>query len=803
MTRSENLSLGALAQRPLWVAWQTEDRGDGKPPTKVPYAPNGSKARADAPSTWGKRPDAEKRAAALPKPYGAGGVGIELAAIGDGRSLGGIDLDTCRDPGTTKLEGWAEDVIASFDSYTETSPSKTGAKVFFTYDTQGLSDIQPAMGTSKWGKQFKRGLGEHPPAIELYLGNRYFAVTDETVAGSRLDLRHVPTSTILQLIKFDGPAFAGADRRERAPAHGRLDRSRSADAFRVGKSAVRNGATFEEMCAALSQDADTSDWMREKGTANNFREAQRIFLKAKEVGPVIRVIAGELHTNATEGEAAIMSANLAIFQRGNGLVRPVVQEVPAARGRMTVSAALHEIGTHGLVDALCGCSTWEHFDARAGDWLRVNPPKQVADIILSRNGLWKLPKVVGVVTCPTLRPDGSVLSAPGYDPVTRLYHAADSAIKLMPAVQRPTRRDAEVALAELEGLLAEFPFADAVADGVSKSVAVSALITPVVRGGMSVAPLHAFRASTPGTGKSYLVDVASAIASGRPCPVAAASPEEAETEKRLTGLLLAGFPIASLDNCNGELGGDLLCQAIERPLIRLRRMGSSDIVEIESRVTMFATGNALRVRGDMVRRTLLCDLDAGLERPEKRDFQGDPVTTIMQDRGRYVSACLIIVRAFLAAGDAPELTPIASFADWSRLVRSALVWLDRPDPAQSMEAGREDDPELGELREFIEAWTSSLGSAASFTTKELAEAAEERVIDAHGSPTSYPKHKDWHDCLNRLAGERGGIKTKTLGRWLMNREGRVVERRRITRAGRASGGLWKWKIADVKIADVG
>jgi putative DNA primase/helicase len=84
-----------------------------------------------------------------------------------------------------------------------------------------------------------------------------------------------------------------------------------------------------------------------------------------------------------------------------------------------------------------------------------------------------------------------------------------------------------------------------------------------------------------------------------------------ETEKRLVGLLLAGFPIASLDNVNGELGGDLLCQAIERPLIRIRPLGRSDIVEIESRATLFATGNALRGRGDMTRRTLVCDLDAG------------------------------------------------------------------------------------------------------------------------------------------------------------------------------------------------
>ena len=249
---------------------------------------------------------------------------------------------------------------------------------------------------------------------------------------------------------------------------------------------------------------------------------------------------------------------------------------------------------------------------------------------------------------------------------TRLYHAADPALTLSKAAFDPSRDIALKALGLLNQLLDEFPF---VSD-VSRSVALSGLITPVVRGALAVAPLHAFRANTAGTGKSYLVDTASSISSGRPCPVAAAGADETETEKRLAGLLLAGFPIASLDNVDGELGGDLLCQAIERPFIRLRPLGRSDIMEVESRATLFATGNALRVRGDMVRRTVVCDLDAGLERPELRPFQGDPVATAMANRGRYVSACLAIVRAYIIAGR-PDFT--ASHRELLGLVRHGAL----------------------------------------------------------------------------------------------------------------------------------
>ena len=36
---------------------------------------------------------------------------------------------------------------------------------------------------------------------------------------------------------------------------------------------------------------------------------------------------------------------------------------------------------------------------------------------------------------------------------------------------------------------------------------------------------------------------------------------------------MTGQPIISIDNLNGELGGDLICQAIERPIIKPRILG--------------------------------------------------------------------------------------------------------------------------------------------------------------------------------------------------------------------------------------
>ena len=66
------------------------------------------------------------------------------------------------------------------------------------------------------------------------------------------------------------------------------------------------------------------------------------------------------------------------------------------------------------------------------------------------------------------------------------------------------------------------------------------------------------------------------IATGERCAVETMAPEYAETEKRLIGSALSGFPIIALDNCRGVIEGDFFCQVVERPLMNLRALGKSD-----------------------------------------------------------------------------------------------------------------------------------------------------------------------------------------------------------------------------------
>jgi hypothetical protein len=482
--------------------------------------------------------------------------------------------------------------------------------------------------------------------------------------------------------------------------------------------------------------------------------------------PVIRVKPGELDATATHAEEALLAAKVPLFQRGGLLVRPVVEEVDAAHGRRTKIAQFVRVEQAYLRTLLNRVARFAKYDGRSGRWAPIDPPTETAITILSRIGEWSFPAVAGVITTPTMRPDGSLLTEPGYDAATRLLLVEPPPMPAIP--DEPTRAQALSALELLDGLLTEFPFENEVA----RALALSMLITPVARGAFMVTPMPATTAPVPGSGKSFLHDVVAAIAIGQPMPVMTAGRTEEETEKRLGAALLAGQPLISIDNLNGELHSDMLCQLIERPLVEVRILGRSERVRIETRsATFFANGNNLVIAGDLCRRTLPCRLDPKLERPELRAFSGDPVAAVLADRGKYIAAALIICRAYHVAGRPGKAKRLASFQAWSDTVRSALIWLGKADPVEAMEAARENDPVIRSLRAMLLTCSAvmGLGHKYRFRMQDVIDAVDEH--DDDGAPA-------WPDLSAAVQGTvRGGRSADAsgLGRWAQRFKGRIVD----------------------------
>lgn len=413
---------------------------------------------------------------------------------------------------------------------------------------------------------------------------------------------------------------------------------------------------------------------------------------------------------------------------------------------------------------------------------------RIAETYLARDGLWRLPVLTGLINGPTLRADGSILDQPGYDPATGLLF--DPQGRAFPRLTpHPDREEALLALSYLRELIATFPFVGEA----DRAVALSAILTAVIRPALATAPLHAFNGPTAGSGKSMLVDIASIIATSRPAAVIAQGKSEEEMEKRLGAALIAGDPLISIDNCESPLGGELLCQSLTQPTLKVRILGKSLNAEVPSNAAIYATGNNLTLSGEMTRRAVRCSLDPGVERPELRAFDSDPVATVEASRGDYLTAALTVLRAYHVAGRPQQTDPLGSFDAWSRWVRDALIWLGEADACATMDQLRGADPKLEALTMVIEQWHAVLGGARVSVKEAIDAAVEQRANGPFGRPEFV--HPDFREALLAIAGEGGAVSGRRLGKWIAANQNRIVGGYKFVAAGVVSG-LARWRLVD-------
>jgi putative DNA primase/helicase len=515
----------------------------------------------------------------------------------------------------------------------------------------------------------------------------------------------------------------------------------------------------------LKHKGDISDWIEAGGTREQLEalaeDAPVFRLEAKQAPAPerrsIRITAGFLHKNADEGLAAMATAGVGFYQRDKKLVRVCLIKAKNCDGEDILVPGVVPVSSAIIRRSLGQSARWEKSNAK-GEVIQIDPPRDVVDQIAGMVGEWPFPPLSGIIATPTLRPDGSLLDRQGYDPRTGLVLQFGN-LNMPKIPDHPGKDDADFALGILDELLNQFPFVD----DASRTAALSMLLTPVLRAALVPAvPMHLISKPKPGTGASYLIDIAATIATGERAPVMSMSAELKETESRLISAVLAGSPIISLDNCSGTLTGDLLCQATERPLLLLRPLGKSEVVRVPNTFSVFANGNNVVVADDMVRRTLCITLDANMENPEDREFKVNPLAIVQADRGKYVGACLTIGRAYILAGRPDRPRPLPSFERWSDIVRGALIWLGRADPVDTVATARLDDPELQQRGAVFAAWASELALGTGYLTSDLIEAALANVNGVWIRP-------QLRGALIAVAPSRVGgepISPTRLGKWL-------------------------------------
>jgi hypothetical protein len=461
-----------------------------------------------------------------------------------------------------------------------------------------------------------------------------------------------------------------------------------------------------------------SAWSRYKPTRGADDIEEEVRAAEEEDKPRIPVRLGEIHLVQRDAiEALKRIPNL--YVREGKLVRLV-----------GAGLAIQELPREALPGILCQAAEFVKLKKEGEDFVEMltdPPPTVVAGVFAA--GDYPLPELRGVQRTPTLRPDGSVVSTSGYDPSTRLYNALD--VTVTPESVGGTRKEAEEALQRLSALFSEFPFAR----DEHLSTTLAALMTPVLRPAIrGPVPLFLFDSNTPGSGKTIQADIVSLVATGHEAPRMSWTREE-EVEKRITAILTMGAPVVLIDNIEPgkPLGGASLDALLTSDTWMGRKLSKTEMMVLPNNSTWLATGNNMKVKGDLVRRSLHSFLDPGMERPEERTFTiKDLRAHVLANRETILRDILTIARArHLSAFVGPSY---GSFESWAYWVRDSLTWLGMADPVLTQKALRESDS-TDMWRRFLECAQAVWGNK-DFTPRDVQEAVM-GVRKFGGPPEAY------------------------------------------------------------------
>lgn len=335
---------------------------------------------------------------------------------------------------------------------------------------------------------------------------------------------------------------------------------------------------------------------------------------------------------------------------------------------------------------------------------------------------WPLLPLRGIVTSPVVRPDGSLLQAPGYDKDTGLY--------LQPRVKlrrlRPEVTDDALEKAKeiiLGQMLADFPWKDQS----DKAHFLGALLTPILRPYFyGTTPMFVFTATTMGSGKSLLKDIFLYLygVSETPWP-------ENDTELRksiTTQLYTTGQPVVVLDNLpNGYvIKSPILSSLLTAEFWGDRVLGSTASVTMPNDRLWIATGNGLRTGGDNGRRVVWVRLDPDCPDPDQRDGYkvGDLRPWLRANASTVVAALVTMVRSWLAAGGKPVRVRKGDYSEWASMIAGILKYLDVPGWMADRADATEMDDETLEWSAFLTMWRNKLGDQAVTTGSVLGSVSD-------------------------------------------------------------------------------
>ena len=418
-------------------------------------------------------------------------------------------------------------------------------------------------------------------------------------------------------------------------------------------------------------------------------------------------------------------------------------------------------------------------------------PREVAGLVATTaHEAPNLKTLRGATTAPVVRLDGSIMDTAGFDTATGLLYEPDAGMEQVQVSVAPTPEEMTQARGWVDEVIGGFPFTSA-DDRVNY---VTMLLTPFLRIALpGPRKLFVMDARQPGTGKTLLAKVAHMIHGGvmrGPLPT-----EEPELVKDVTTILLnTSSPVVTFDNVEGLVKSAALTSLLTSTRYTGRVLGSNTQVDQLNDRVWSITGNNVTIGGDLARRCLWIDIDAGIPNPQSRTgFKHNLHQFIPQNRAQIVWALLTLIRGWQAAG-APSVAVAGSddYAEWIRVCDSICKFAgyDGTVGGGSRQATMSTDDE--EWCQFLEALHEAFGDG-SFTAKRIIAASQ-----PYGNDTGVvvPENTLPGPILDKRS--NAAAAARSLGWWLKKRNGRIVGRFQLVATGHRDGTtkqpLWTVKV---------
>ena len=367
----------------------------------------------------------------------------------------------------------------------------------------------------------------------------------------------------------------------------------------------------------------------------------------------------------------------------------------------------------------------------------VLTPKVAAESVLAEKNP-PLPYLKKITCSPFFNRAGVLSIKPGYQPETQCFLNFHEKISRIP--DRPSRSDMDTAKEWIDELLWDFPFVDRSEKANAIAFFLVQYVRELIKG---QTPLHMFEASTPGTGKSLLVEMLCYPFLNSSVPAKSEITDNIELRKQITTSLIAKVPIIFFDNLNYGIDSGIIAGAATNPMWNDRLLGGNREVNLPVRCIWALSGNNPQMSKENLRRTVRIRQDARMEYPELRDtrkFRHPDIRGWVQtNRGHLIWAALVICQNWIAQGRplAKNAPVMGSFEEWVEIMAGILECAGIEGFLGNAMSFREDaDDETTALRAFISAWWTEFKSN-EVTAKELFP-----LVDREGIPLKLTAKSD-------------------------------------------------------------